>query len=151
MITIKKETAEHILELYRLLDKSSMVESNSTMYYILCNQIDILNDKIEKELESVIPTFALNHILHILKCKIEEPKEYYLYDSEEIIEVLFPDVSNKNTIIQSAYNWIPCTDRLTWIVNNVLCANYYYDKIDVISNSYLISTEKLSNKIMEDK
>lgn len=86
----------------------------------------------------------VNSIINI----VEEEKEYYIYDKDEIIEELFPAGSKKNDLIISAYNWIGDTNKIDWIINNVLevpSNKYFYDKVDNLNNNYIISTVRLNN------
>ena len=54
----------------------------------------------------------------------------------------------KNELIVSAYNWIGDTNKIEWIINNVLevpSSRYFYDKVDNLNDNYIISTVMMSS------
>lgn len=108
-----------------------------------------LHNELFEEVQSLNEEFTYNDIANMITILTGEDAEenFYLYDNEEIIEVLFPSIGKKNTIIQSAYYWIDERSRIEWIINNVLCDNKYYDIINNVNGRYILSREKLNNII----
>ena len=142
MITLNKDLAKRIIEVKELDSYiSTVVDYNKEEEY--ANKYNLL----VKDLQSLNDEFTNGDIKGILNI-VEEEKNYYIYDKDEIIEELFPAGSKKNDLIISAYNWIGDTNKIDWIINNVLevpSNKYFYDKVDNLNNNYIISTVRLNN------
>ena len=128
MIILKKDLAKRIIEVKE--------EEYSNKYDSLIKDLQSLNDK-----------FTNGDIKAILNI-VDEEKNYYIYDKDTIIEVLFPLDDKKNELIASAYSWIGDTNKIEWIINNVLevpSSRYFYDKVDNLNDNYIISTVMMSS------
>ena len=94
-----------------------------------------------KELDSYISTVVDYY-------KEEEYSNKYDEVVKDIIEVLFPLDDKQNELIVSAYSWIGDTNKIDWIINNVLevpSSRYFYDKVDNLNDNYIISTVMMSS------
>ena len=142
MIILKKDLVKRIIEVKELDSYiSTVVDYNKEEEY--SNKYDLL----VKDLQSLNDEFTNGDIKSILNI-VEEEKNYYIYDKETIIEVLFPLDDKKNELIVSAYNWIGDTNKIEWIINNVLevpSSRYFYDKVDNLNDNYIISTVMMSS------
>lgn len=141
MIKINKELVQKINGFEQL--KNYL---NAVVDYEKEEQLNVLHCEIFVELQIMNNNFTDRDISQLIAVLTdEEANDFYLYDNEEIIEVLFPSIGKKNCIIQNAYYWIDSKSRIEWIINNVLCDNKYYEIINNINDNYLLSKEKLSN------
>ena len=142
MIILKKDLVKRIIEVKELDSYiSTVVDYNKEEEY--SNKYDSLI----KDLQSLNYEFTNGDIKAILNI-VEEEKNYYIYDKDTIIEVLFPLDDKKNELIVSAYNWIGDTNKIEWIINNVLevpSSRYFYDKVDNLNDNYIISTVMMSS------
>ena len=142
MITLNKDLAKRIIEVKELDSYiSTVVDYNKEEEY--SNKYDSLI----KDLQSLNYEFTNGDIKAILNI-VDEEKNYYIYDKETIIEVLFPLDDKKNELIVSAYSWIGDTNKIEWIINNVLevpSSRYFYDKVDNLNDNYIISTVMMSS------
>ena len=142
MITLNKDLAKRIIEVNKLGGYIDIV-------YDLRKEEEYSNlrNQLIKDIYSLSDNLTLGDVNAIINI-VEEEKEYYIYDKDEIIEELFPAGSKKNDLIISAYNWIGDTNKIDWIINNVLevpSNKYFYDKVDNLNNNYIISTVRLNN------
>lgn len=137
MITINKELSGKIVKLEEVRSYISVVVD----YKKEEEYINLQND-ITKELETISDNFTPKDIDAIINI-IDEPQTYYLYNTDDIIETLFPLEVGKSVFVKSAYYWIEEKNRIEWIVNNVLCDNKYYNIIDNVNDNYIIATEQL--------
>ena len=142
MIILKKDLVKRIIEVKELDSYiSTVVDYNKEEEY--SNKYDSLI----KDLQSLNYEFTNGDIKAILNI-VDEEKNYYIYDKETIIEVLFPLDDKKNELIVSAYSWIGDTNKIEWIINNVLevsSSRYFYDKVDNLNDNYIISTVMMSS------
>lgn len=143
MIKISKELVKKINVMVELRDYISIVVD----YKKEAELSDLLTE-LNKELNSLCNDFTNKDINCLISCLAgENEQDFYLYDSDLIIETLFPAGSKINSIIQNAYYWMDNKERIRWIINNVLCDNKYYNIIDNINDNYILSSEKLTNII----
>ena len=142
MITLNKDLAKRIIEVKELDSYiSTVVDYNKEEEY--SNKYN----EVVKDLQSLNNEFTNGDIKGILNI-VEEEKNYYIYDKDSIIEVLFPLDDKKNELIVSAYSWIGDTNKIEWIINNVLevsSSRYFYDKVDNLNDNYIISTVMMSS------
>ena len=144
---IKKDLAKRIIEVKELDSYiSTVVDYNKEEEY--SNKYD----EVVKDLQNLNYEFINGDIKAILNI-VEEEKNYYIYDKDEIIEVLFPLDDKKNELIVSAYSWIGDTNKIEWIINNVLevpSSKYFYDKVSlkILLNDTISSTVKTSDLIV---
>jgi hypothetical protein len=107
-----------------------------------------LKDKLSGELDKLNEDLSPNDkdgIIQVIQ-ESENVQRFYLYDRDEIIEILFPLGTGKDSIIKSAYNWIEPTSRIEWIMLNVLdvaSSKKYYGKVDNINDNWILSSIKL--------
>lgn len=140
MLKINKELSQKIINLKKLKDYIALFidykkESEySNLLQEVTNDIQLINGNFSpKDIDSIINI-------------VEAPQIYYLYDTDDIVETLFPEGSKKNNYIKSAYYWIDLKKRIEWIINCVLevpSNKKYYDKVDNVNNNYIISSIKL--------
>ena len=147
MITINKNIIELAKEVKKVHDYIMIIVDydKEEKYSNLLNELNNELYKLDKE-NNLSPNDK-DAIIQVLQ-ESEDIQELYLYDSDEIIEVLFPDTIKKNSIIQSAYNWIESSKKIEWLIMNVFEApssKEWYNVIDNINDDYIISTKKLSN------
>ena len=143
MIKISKELVKKINVMVELRDYLSIVVD-----YKKEAELSDLLIELNTKLYSLSNDFTNKDINCLINCLASEnEQDFYLYDSDLIIETLFPAGSKKNSIIQSAYYWMDSKERIRWIVNNVLCDNKYYNIIDNVNNNYILSSKKLTNII----
>ena len=66
----------------------------------------------------------------------EEAEQYYIYEPEEIIEMMFED----NQLLISAFYWIEGKQQVNWLCLNVFHTREYYNAVDNLNDNYIIST-----------
>lgn len=147
MITINKNIIELAKEVKKIHDYIMIIVDydKEEKYSNLLNELS--NELYKLDKENDLSPNCKDAIIQVLQ-ESEDIQELYLYDSDEIIEVLFPDTIKKNLIIQSAYNWIESSKKIEWLIMNVFEApssKEWYNVIDNINDNYIISTKKLSN------
>lgn len=142
MIILKKDLVKRIIEVKELDSYISTVVD-----YFKEEEYSNKYDSLIKDLQSLNYEFTNGDIKAILNI-VDEEKNYYIYDKDTIIEVLFPLDDKKNELIVSAYSWIGDTNKIEWIINNVLevpSSRYFYDKVDNLNDNYIISTVMMSS------
>lgn len=152
MLKINKELSEKIIKLEKVHSYISVVVDYKKEEEFSNLQNEITSD-VENTFANNFENYTNNDIAALINA-IDQPIEYFLYSSDDIIETLFPahnyysaDVK-KNHYIQSAYNWIEEKKRIDWIINNVLevpSSKKFYGNIENINDNYILSTMELNN------
>ena len=113
MITINKNIIELAKEKSKIYSHIMVVVDydKEGKYSNLLNELS--NELYKLDKENDLSPNDKDGIIQVMQ-ESEDIQEFYLYDSDEIIEVLFPDTIKKNSYIQSAYNWIESKNRIEW-------------------------------------
>ena len=99
LITLKKDLAKRIIEVKELNSYISTVVDYSKE-----EEYSNKYDSLIKDIQSLNSEFTNGDIKAILNI-VDEEKNYYIYDKETIMEILFPLDDKKNELIVSAYTW----------------------------------------------
>lgn len=139
MHRINKELIDKILELKKIYrDIKVVVDYKKEEVYI------DLKEEIVEAINDISNEFTPNDIKSIIDAIYKDNlEEYYIYDKDELIEVLFPDCLKRNIIIKSAYQWIESNQKIEWVLNNVLTNKDDYNCCNNINDNYIITTKKL--------
>lgn len=135
MIVISSELVNEINKMKEIEEYISIVVD----YKKEEEYIDI-REKVLKDIQNLNSEFTGNDIGDILKIIDKEADEYYLYESDEVVEAIFPQDENNNNYIHSAFQWINSDNKIAWLINCVLTEKEHYNAIDNVNDNYIISS-----------
>lgn len=135
MIVISSELVNRINKMKEMEEYISIVVD----YKKEEEYIDI-REKVLEDIKNLNSEFTGNDIGDILKIIDKEADEYYLYESDEVVEAMFPQDENNNNYIHSAFAWINSDNKIAWLLNCVLTEKEHYNAIDNVNDNYIISS-----------